>query len=214
MWLFFLSFLFLATPGSCDGAFFGSGSDATAGDDGVRTFYVLDFDVENLGASFIAFNGTMVAPNVQGAGVYYLWPGLEPPGSQGVYQNVLAGDTTDWTFSTGWCCINPDTEFGDAIKSQNGDPNTFTNIADGNGNWNSLVVNVPSGQQVPNSYPLGDKQFTRASLAIELHQTTWNFGALVWQNLALTATGTTDTSWCDNGPKNDELFTSFNRKDK
>lgn len=98
MWLFFLSFLFLATPGSCDGAFFGSGSDATAGDDGVRTFYVLDFDVENLGASFIAFNGTMVAPNVQGAGVYYLWPGLEPPGSQGVYQNVLAGDTTDWTF--------------------------------------------------------------------------------------------------------------------
>jgi hypothetical protein len=46
----------------------------------------------------------MVAPNLQQAGVYYVWPALQDDSVTGVYQEVLDGRSGEWWISPGWCC--------------------------------------------------------------------------------------------------------------
>ena len=52
----------------------------------------------------LQFSMQMVAPTLQKAGVYYLWPGLQDTGSTGVYQEVLDGTSGYWWIGSGWCC--------------------------------------------------------------------------------------------------------------
>ena len=55
---------------------------------------------------------TMVTPNLQKPGVYYLWPGLQDNPLTGVYQPVLDGRSGTWWIGSGWCCSNPSLPWG------------------------------------------------------------------------------------------------------
>ncbi len=50
-------------------------------------------------------------------------------------------------------------------------------------NWTSTVDF--STHSVKNSFPLGNKNFNQAILAIELTGVSWDFGELVWENVTM-----------------------------
>ena len=59
------------------------------------------------GGQFTGFSGDMHVPALPQAGVYYLWPGLQPTDNSGVYQEVFDGRSGTWRIAPGWCCSNP-----------------------------------------------------------------------------------------------------------
>ncbi|KAE8442871.1 hypothetical protein EG329_002613 [Mollisiaceae sp. DMI_Dod_QoI] len=71
-------------------------------------------------------------------------------------------------------------------------------------NWTSTVGF--STHSVKNSFPLGNKNFNQAILAIELTGVSWDFGELVWENVTMVM-NTTQTAWCtrNNEHNTDEI---------
>ena len=68
-----------------------------------QTWYDLSFAPHDV----TSFSGAMTVPSMPHAGVYYLWYGLQPTDSSGVYQGVLDGRSGSWRIAPGWCCSNP-----------------------------------------------------------------------------------------------------------
>ena len=79
------------------------------------TWYYLDFTTPS-GSYITQFSGAMVAPTLQQAGTYYLWPGLQPSDNAGVLQQVLDGRSGEWWIGSGWCCSDPSLPWGSGFN--------------------------------------------------------------------------------------------------
>lgn len=119
------------------------------------TWYFLRYNAPS-GVQFISMSGDMVIPRLPKAGVYYLWPGLQPRDNTGVYQNVLDGRSGTWWIGSGWCCENPSLPWGSGFNVNQGDTVTFSNYKETTGtNWTSTLKKASGGNPVSNSFPLG-----------------------------------------------------------
>ncbi|KAF1958365.1 hypothetical protein CC80DRAFT_469354 [Byssothecium circinans] len=170
------------------------------------TWYFLRYYLPST-QSFLSFSGTMTIPRLPRAGIYYLWPGLQPTDNTGVYQNVLDGRSGTWWIGSGWCCSNPSLPWGSGFNVYQGDNVVFSNTKDASGRtWTSTLTK--GSTTVRNSFALGGKTFNQAIFAIELTSVTWDFGALVWRDVVITSSGT-DTKWCTNAPENYNGATNY-----
>ncbi|KAF2183014.1 hypothetical protein K469DRAFT_635432 [Zopfia rhizophila CBS 207.26] len=163
------------------------------------TWYFLRY-VTPSNQAFLSFSGTMVIPNLPRAGVYYLWPGLQPTDNSGVYQNVLDGRSGTWWIGSGWCCSNPSLPWGGGFNVNGGDTVQFSNTR-GSSSWTSTLKKGSGGNTVTDSFALNSKTFNQALFAIELTGVSWDFGPLTFNNVVITSSGT-DTKWCTNAPEN------------
>ncbi|KUI57152.1 hypothetical protein VP1G_04415 [Cytospora mali] len=161
------------------------------------------------GAYFTEFSGKMVVPELPEAATYYLWPGLQPTDSSGVYQNVLDGRSGTWWFGSGWCCSNPTLSWGSGFSTYKGDVNTFSNVRTDDTNWTTTIVHGSTGTTDVNTFALSDKDFNQALFAIELYDVSWNFGALTFEDVTIKAEGSTDSSWCTSDPTNYDSATVY-----
>ncbi|KAI4861190.1 hypothetical protein F4820DRAFT_79805 [Hypoxylon rubiginosum] len=160
------------------------------------------------GQKFTSFSGEMTIPSLQKAGVYYLWPGLQPSDNSGVYQNVLDGRSGTWWIGSGWCCSNPSLPWGSGFNTYAGEKVTFNNRIEGS-NWVSTLTRQSTGESVTNNFALTSKSFNQALFAIELYDVSWDFGALTFSNVVITSTGSSDSSWCNTKPENYNGATTF-----
>lgn len=119
------------------------------------TWYFLRY-VPKSGQKFTSFSGDMTIPPLPKAGVYYLWPGLQPTDNTGVYQNVLDGRSGTWWIGSGWCCSNPNLPWGSGFNTYANEKVTFNNKLDSSGStWTSTLTRQSTGQKVTDSFPLG-----------------------------------------------------------
>ncbi|KAF2449860.1 hypothetical protein P171DRAFT_469786 [Karstenula rhodostoma CBS 690.94] len=163
------------------------------------TWYFLRYNLPSSQA-FLSFSGTMQIPKLPKAGTYYLWPGLQPTDNSGVYQNVLDGRSGTWWIGSGWCCSNPSLPWGSGFNTYPGESVAFSNVKDSSGStWTSKLTRGSS--TTSNSFALGSKTFNQAIFAIELTGVSWDFGALAFNNVVITSSGTS-TAWCTNAPEN------------
>ncbi|KAI1370649.1 hypothetical protein F4677DRAFT_346807 [Hypoxylon crocopeplum] len=161
------------------------------------------------GQKFTSFSGEMSIPALPKAGVYYLWPGLQPTDNTGVYQNVLDGRSGTWWIGSGWCCSNPSLPWGSGFNTYSSEKVTFNNKLDSSGStWTSTLTRQSSGQTVTDNFALASKSFNQAIFAIELYDVSWDFGPLTFSNVVITSTGT-DSSWCNTTPENYNGATTF-----
>ncbi|KAG7528698.1 hypothetical protein FFLO_05993 [Filobasidium floriforme] len=150
----------------------------------------------------VSFTGSMVAPTLPRAGTYFLWPGLQPDDDSGVFQPVLDGRSGGWWFGMGWCCSNPSLAWGGGFGVDAGTVLSFNwTLPEDGANWLTTVGNGKTGELVNGEFPLGDKRFNQAILAIERYDVPWDFGPLEFRDLRITATGTYD-GWCNENPWN------------
>ncbi|KAI8295992.1 hypothetical protein K4K59_004286 [Colletotrichum sp. SAR11_240] len=162
------------------------------------------------GQKFTSFSGDMVIPTLQQAGVYYLWPGLQPTDNSGVYQNVLDGRSGTWWFGSGWCCSNPSLPWGGGFNTYGGETVSFANTLKADGSaWTTTVVRQSNGQSVNNDFALADKSFNQVLFAIELYDVSWDFGPLEFKNIVITSEGSSDSSWCNSSPQNYNSATTY-----
>lgn len=119
------------------------------------TWYFLRYYTPS-GARFTSFSGDMIVPRIPRAGVYYLWPGLQPTDGTGVYQNVLDGRKGTWWVGSGWCCENPNLPWGDGFNIFPGETVRFANELGSGNMWNSVLQRSGSGSSARNSFPLGE----------------------------------------------------------
>ncbi|KAL1635795.1 hypothetical protein SLS56_001490 [Neofusicoccum ribis] len=165
-------------------------------------WYFLRYYTASSSQKFTSFTGEMVIPTLPKAGTYYLWPGLQPTDNSGVYQNVLDGRSGTWWFGSGWCCSNPSLPWGSGFNTYAGETVKFENVLEGDGSaWSSTIVHESTGTSKTDTFALASKSFNQVLFAIELTGVSWDFGALEFKNVVITATGT-DSSWCDNSPEN------------
>ncbi|KAI6084447.1 hypothetical protein F4821DRAFT_242878 [Hypoxylon rubiginosum] len=160
------------------------------------------------GQKFTSFSGEMTIPTLQKAGVYYLWPGLQPSDNSGVYQNVLDGRSGTWWIGSGWCCSNPSLPWGSGFNTYAGEKVTFNNRIEGS-SWTSTLTRQSTGETVTNSFALTSKSFNQALFAIELYDVSWDFGPLAFSNVVITSEGSSDSSWCNTTPENYNSATTF-----
>ncbi|KAI9736632.1 MAG: hypothetical protein M1834_000836 [Cirrosporium novae-zelandiae] len=165
------------------------------------TWYFLEYNPSGSGQYFTEFSGTMEIPTLPQAGVYYLWPGLQPTDNSGVYQNVLDGRSGTWWLGSGWCCSNPSLAWGSGFNIDGGDTATFSNVK-GTGNWTSTLTKGSTGDTVTDNFALTSKNFNQAIFAIELYDETWDFGSLTFTDVTIVATGSDSSTWCDTTPTN------------
>jgi hypothetical protein len=117
--------------------------------------YFLEYNTPS-GAKFTGFSGDMVIPTLKAAGTYYLWPGLQPTDSTGVYQNVLDGRSGTWWIGSGWCCSNPTLPWGSGFNTYGGDTVSFSNTLDSDGSgWTSTLSQASTGDSVTDTFALG-----------------------------------------------------------
>ncbi|KAK1483489.1 hypothetical protein CTAM01_13369 [Colletotrichum tamarilloi] len=189
--IFVLPLLFLANPVSA------------------VTWYFLRYYPAS-GQKFTSLSGEMVIPSLPRAGVYYLWPGLQPTDNSGVYQNVLDGRSGTWWLGSGWCCSNPSLPWGGGFNTYGGETISFQNILKSdNSAWTSTVTRQTGGQVVTNDFALADKSFNQVLFAIELYDVSWDFGPLAFDNVVITSTGSSDSSWCTSLPQNYNSATNY-----
>ncbi|KAJ8120628.1 hypothetical protein O1611_g10319 [Lasiodiplodia mahajangana] len=177
------------------------------------------------GQKFTSFSGTMTIPTQPNAATIYVWPGLQPTDNSGVYQNVLDGRSGTWWIGSGWCCANPSLPWGSGFNTYPGETVKFTNTL-GSSAWTSTLTRSSTGETVSNSFALSmimldpatftharfmhtddtarlaSKSFNQALFAIELYDVAWNFGQVVFSNVVITSTGSSDSSWCNTTPEN------------
>lgn len=72
-----------------------------------RTVNAVEFVLPDSNKGFIGLEGKLIIPPLKKAGTYYLWPGLQPKGNEGVYQNVLDGRNGAWWMGSGWWSEDP-----------------------------------------------------------------------------------------------------------
>ncbi|KAK7744078.1 hypothetical protein SLS53_003596 [Cytospora paraplurivora] len=172
------------------------------------TWYFLTYEPAS-GAYFTEFSGSLVVPELPEAATYYLWPGLQPTDSSGVYQNVLDGRSGTWYFGSGWCCSNPTLAWGSGFNTYEGDVDTFSNVKTDSTNWTTTIVHGSTGTTDVNEFALSDKDFNQAIFAIELYDVSWDFGALTFKDVTIVAEGSSDSSWCTSDPINYESATAY-----
>ncbi|KAL0259115.1 hypothetical protein SLS55_006620 [Diplodia seriata] len=170
------------------------------------TWYFLRYYTAS-GQSFTELSGELVVPTLPSAAYYYLWPGLQPTDGSGVYQNVLDGRSGTWWFGSGWCCSNPSLPWGSGFNTYEGETVKFVNKLDGS-NWVSTTTHESTGTEKTDSFALSDKSFNQVLFAIELTDVAWDFGALEFKNIVITADGT-DSSWCNDSPENYNSAATF-----
>ncbi|KAI1764280.1 hypothetical protein GGR53DRAFT_466548 [Hypoxylon sp. FL1150] len=180
---------------------------ALAGQASAVSWYFLRY-YPAVGQKFTSFSGEMTIPTLQKAGVYYLWPGLQPSDNSGVYQNVLDGRSGTWWIGSGWCCSNPNLPWGSGFNTFAGEKVTFNNRLDGS-SWTSTLTRQSTGETVTDSFALTSKSFNQALFAIELYDVNWDFGALTFSNVVITSEGSSDSSWCNTTPENYNSATTF-----
>ncbi|KAI0172201.1 hypothetical protein GGR52DRAFT_573342 [Hypoxylon sp. FL1284] len=173
---------------------------AFAGQASAVSWYFLRY-VPATGQKFTSFSGEMTIPTLPRAGIYYLWPGLQPTDNSGVYQNVLDGRSGTWWIGSGWCCSNPDLPWGSGFNTYGGETVAFDNRLDGS-SWVSTLTRQSTGETVTNDFALSSKSFNQALFAIELYDVSWDFGPLTFSNVVITSTGSSDSSWCNTSPEN------------
>lgn len=106
------------------------------------------------GAKLTSFTGEIAIPSLPAAGVYYLWPGLQPTDGSGVYQNVLDGRSGTWWIGSGWCCSNPSLPWGSGFNTYGGETVAFSNVLNGD-QWTSTLTRRSSGEVVTDNFALG-----------------------------------------------------------
>ena len=106
------------------------------------------------GSELIGLSGKMEVPKLPKPGVYYLWPGLQPSDSSGVYQSVLDGRSGQWAMGSGWCCAEPSLPWGDSFDPVEGDVVEFESVQ-GNEDWTSTLSIVGTDKRVTSKFPLG-----------------------------------------------------------
>ncbi|KAI2621831.1 hypothetical protein GGR54DRAFT_83258 [Hypoxylon sp. NC1633] len=194
---------------------------AFAGHASAVSWYFLRY-VPASGQKFTSFSGEMTIPALQKAGVYYLWPGLQPTDNSGVYQNVLDGRSGTWWIGSGWCCSNPSLPWGSGFNTYANEKVMFNNRLDsGSSTWKSTLTRQSTGATVTDSFALcriglreltspiaASKSFNQAIFAIELYDVNWDFGQLAFSNVVITSTGT-DSSWCNTTPENYNGATTY-----
>ena len=157
----------------------------------------------------VAYTGSMVAPTLPRAGVYYLWPGLQPADDSGIFQPVLDGRSGGWWFGMGWCCSNPSLAWGGGFPVEANTVLGFNwTLVDSESIWKTTITNGMTGQVVDGEFPLGqlqprlapngrvpheslcslsaaDKRFNQAVLAIERYDVEWDFGPLEFRDIKI-----------------------------
>ena len=111
------------------------------------------------GSGFTSFSGDMVIPPLKRvtAGTYYVWPGLETPDDNGIYQNVLGGNSSGlqnggaWSYFSGFCCQNPTLPWGASLDLFEGDSIHFSNVK--NADWTTVSRMNSTGRTVTSSFP-------------------------------------------------------------
>ena len=147
------------------------------------------------GQGYIQLSGEMVVPRLPRAGVYYLWPGLQPTDGSGVFQPVLDGRSGSWWMGTGWCCSNPSLPWGAGFGVVEGDTVSF-DMRRNNEAWITNLKVPEKGLNADGSFPLcaylswsllmtADKTMDMAIFAIELSDVPWDFGTLAFKNIVM-----------------------------
>jgi len=127
------------------------------------------------GQKFTSLTGEMVIPSMPEPATYYLWPGLQPADSSGVYQNVLDGRSGTWFFGSGWCCHNPNLLWGGGFNTTPGETVSFANDLTADGRmWTSRITKPTTGEAATNFFGLGECEPSSGS------GTRWS-GLTCWQ---------------------------------
>lgn len=129
-------------------------------------WYFLRYYTPSSAIQFTSFTGELAIPSLQKAGVYYLWPGLQPTDNSGVYQNVLDGRSGTWWIGSGWCCSNPSLPWGGGFNTYGGETVVFANVLDG-AQWTSTLTRRSSGEVVSNSFALGTLTLTASESLVQ-----------------------------------------------
>jgi len=108
------------------------------------------------GQKFTSLAGEMVIPSMPEPATYYLWPGLQPADSSGVYQNVLDGRSGTWFFGSGWCCQDPLWLWGGGFNTTPGETVHFANDLTADGRmWTSRISKPTTDEAATNIFALG-----------------------------------------------------------
>jgi len=110
-------------------------------------------------SDFTSFSGDMVIPPLKpvSEGTYYVWPGLETPNDDGIYQNVLSGnisgeDSGTWSYFSGFCCQNPILPWGASLNLNGGDTVSFSNVKNSS-SWTTTSKKASNGRVVTSNFP-------------------------------------------------------------
>ena len=101
----------------------------------------------------------MVIPPLKpvSAGTYYVWPGLETPNDDSIYQNVLSGNasgesTGTWSYFSGFCCQNPTLPWGAPLYMNGGDTVSFGNVKSSS-SWTTVSKKGSNEKMVTTGFP-------------------------------------------------------------
>lgn len=149
-------------------------------------FYTVTWEVFG-GSQFTYQSGIMVSPDLQEAGVGYLWPGLEPADSSRVLQNVLSGGAgTSWTLWDTFCCATDYPQGPSIYDIPDQTQITFSNSLNANGTWTSMISRPSTGESETDVFDVQGLVFDRSIFAIELwNGYQWDFGSLVFENITM-----------------------------
>ncbi len=110
-------------------------------------------------SEFISFSGDMVIPPLKpiSEGTYYVWPGLETPNDDGIYQNVLSGNSSGensgtWSYFSGYCCHSPTLPWGISLDLIGGDTVSFSNMKS-SASWTTMSKKASNGRTVTSAFP-------------------------------------------------------------
>ena len=111
------------------------------------------------GSELTSFSGDMSIPPLKSVseGTYYVWPGLETPDDNGIYQNVLSGNASGefdgaWSYFSGFCCQNPTLPWGASLNLNGGDTVRFINVKNSS-SWTTTSEKASNGKVVTSDFP-------------------------------------------------------------
>ncbi|EUC60675.1 hypothetical protein RSOL_359560 [Rhizoctonia solani AG-3 Rhs1AP] len=152
------------------------------------TWHTVEWDAPK----FTALSGDFVIPKLPSpGGTPYVWPALQS--SNGVLQAVCDGRNGAWWIGDGFYGT-PSLPWGAGFSVKPGDVVHFTFTSSGtNGETWSATLSGPG--TATSTFQIPGSTMNRAILAVELTNVTFNFGPVVFKNLAITAT-TAASGWC------------------
>lgn len=100
-----------------------------------------------------SLSGSMSIPSLQKAGVYYIWPGIQPDDGSGVLQSVLDGRSGYWWMASGWDG-SPTLPWGNGFNTQVGDTVEFS-YTKHSANWTTTIQKTSTSTSTTNTFALG-----------------------------------------------------------
>ncbi|KAL3420284.1 hypothetical protein PVAG01_08783 [Phlyctema vagabunda] len=173
-----------------------------------RVFNYFKFSA-GLNHTFTRLKSTMVVPNLPTGpnGLQSIWPGLQSPGQEMVFQNVVANQKAGvWGFWIMECCI-PNHSFTPYVPVYPGDSITTEFARQASGNWTDSWILERGTQGVLAGAEIGQGNITdvafpafrrlnEAFFTVELGSGAhWEFGQMVWKDI-LMKTDRNDFAWC------------------